>query len=241
LLERGSDVFIRYNEAAPILKKIVAVEGGEAGSVLLPEQRRFMDLVSASKPFGLRTFFKVRPVRRTGDVIAYWNGGPGFKKGGKGWVARAAVKDGIELIDQWKVFIGGAYGDRGGGGASRDAPPKAVLGRPFVGEPGSISTETYMCIGPFESEEVAKNVTSYISCKLTRFLVMLHKPSQHATKKVYTFVPMQDFSQPWTDEKLYAKYGLTDKEIAFVEWMIRPVGVIGDLFDETVADDPDDE
>ena len=241
LLEPGSDVFIRYNEAAPILKKIVAVEGGEAGSVLLPEQKRFMNLVSASKPFGLRTFFKTRPVKRAGDIVAYWNGGPGFKKGGKGWVARAAVTDGLELIDQWKVFIGSAYGDRGGGGASRDAPPKAVLGRPFIGEPGSVSTETYMCIGPFESENKARNVTSYISCKLTRFLVMLHKPSQHATKKVYTFVPMQDFSQPWTDEKLYAKYGLTDEEIAFVEWMIRPMGVNGDLFDEVATDDGDDE
>lgn len=241
LLEPGSDVFIRYNEAAPILKKIVAVEGGEAGCVLLPEEKRFMNLVSASKPFGLRTFFKVRPAKRKGDIIAYWNGGPGFKKGGKGWVAKTAVTDGLEMIDRWKVFIGSAYGDRGGGGASRDAPPKAVLGRPFVGEPGSVCTETYMCIGPFESENRAKNVTSYISCKLTRFLVMLHKPSQHATKKVYTFVPIQDFSQPWTDEKLYAKYGLTDKEIAFVEWMIRPMGLNGELFDEPPVDEEDDE
>jgi site-specific DNA-methyltransferase (adenine-specific) len=241
LLERGSDVFIRYNEAAPILKKIVAVEGGAKGSVLLPEQKRFINLVSASKPFGLRTFFKVRSVKREGDIVAYWNGGPGYKKGGKGWVARAVVTDGLELIDEWKVFIGGAYGDRGGGGASRDAPPKAVLGRPFVGEPGSISTETYICIGPFKSEAKAKNVCSYISCKLTRFLVMLHKPSQHATQKVYTFVPTQDFSQPWTDEKLYAKYGLTDEEIAFVEWMIRPMDIAGNLFDEAAIEEGEDE
>jgi len=58
---------------------------------------------------------------------------------------------------------------------------------------------------------------------------------------VYTFVPMQDFSQPWTDKKLYAKYGLTDQEIAFVEWMIRPAGVNGDSFDEATTDDGDDE
>lgn len=235
LLERGSDVFIRYSEAVPILKKIVAVEGGE-GSVLLPEQKRFANLVSARKPFGLPTNFKVRPDKRRGDVLAYWNGGPGFKQGGKGWVSRAEVSEGIDLIDEWKVFIGGAYGDRGGGGASRDAPPKAVLGRPFVGEPGSISTETYICIGPFESEDVAKNVVSYISCKLTRFLVMLHKPAQHATRKVYTFVPTQDFSKPWTDQRLYSKYGLSDKEIAFVDWMIRPMDLNSDVSDEAIPD-----
>lgn len=241
LLESGSDVFIRYNEAVPILKKIVAAEGGTAGSVVLPEQRRFTNLVSARKPFGLPTNFKVRATKRAGDLLAYWNGGPGFKQGGKGWVSRAEVTEGIDLIDKWKVFIGGAYGDRGGGGASRDAPPKAVLGRPFVGEPGSVSTETYICIGPFKSENEAKNVCSYISCKLTRFLVMLHKPAQHATRKVYTFVPSQDFSQSWSDQKLYEKYGLSDEEIAFVEWMIRPMDINGDLFGDIAVAESEDE
>ncbi|MHB1301417.1 MAG: Eco57I restriction-modification methylase domain-containing protein [Burkholderiales bacterium] len=237
LLEPGSDVFIRYNEAVSILKKIVSNEGGMRDSVSLPEHKRFMNLVSTRKPFGLPTNFKVRATKREGDVLTYWNGGPGFKQGGKGWVSRTEVPEGLDLIDKWKVFIGGAYGDRGGGGSSRDAPPKAVLGRPFVGEPGSISTETYICIGPFKSENDAKNVTSYIACKLTRFLVMLHKPAQHATRKVYTFVPTQDFSVPWNDEKLYAKYGLSDEEIAFIEWMIRPMDLSGDAQNEIIPDD----
>jgi len=45
--------------------------------------------------------------------------------------------------------------------------------------------------------------------------------------KVYSFVPLQDFSEPWTDEKLYAKYGLTEEEIAFIESMIRPMELNG--------------
>lgn len=135
------------------------------------------------------------------------------------------MRTGNDLIDRWKVFIGRAYGDRGGGGSSRDTPPKAVLGRPFVGEPGSISTETYISIGPLASKNEAENVASYLACKLTRFLVMLHKPSQDATKKVYTFVPTQDFSEVWTDQKLYERYGLSEEEIAFVEWMIRPMNL----------------
>jgi len=75
------------------------------------------------------------------------------------------------------------------------------------------------------SKNEAENVASYLACKLTRFLVMLHKPSQDATKKVYTFVPTQDFSEVWTDQKLYERYGLSEEEIAFVEWMIRPMNL----------------
>ncbi|HEY5319796.1 MAG TPA: hypothetical protein VIJ76_02865, partial [Galbitalea sp.] len=225
LLESGAEVFIRFNEAVSILKKIVAVEGGDDESVRLPADKRFTELVSPRKPFGLDTKFRVNTNQRPGDLVTYWNGGPGYKQSGKGWAAGSSVTAGRDLIDQWKVFIGGAYGDRGGGGASRDAPPKAVLGRPFVGAPGSISTETYICIGPFTTENEARNVTSYIACKLTRFLVMLHKPSQHATQKVYTFVPRQDFSRPWMDADLYARYGLSQEEVDFVEWMIRPMNL----------------
>jgi site-specific DNA-methyltransferase (adenine-specific) len=34
---------------------------------------------------------------------------------------------------------------------------------------------------------------------------------------------MQDFSKPWTDEELYAKYKLTQEEIDFIESMIKPM------------------
>jgi site-specific DNA-methyltransferase (adenine-specific) len=52
---------------------------------------------------------------------------------------------------------------------------------------------------------------------------MLRKPAQDALKKVYSFVPIQDFSKPWTDEELYKKYNLTKDEIAFIESMIKPM------------------
>jgi site-specific DNA-methyltransferase (adenine-specific) len=59
--------------------------------------------------------------------------------------------------------------------------------------------------------------------KFFRFLVMLRKNTQHASKAVYTFVPTQDFSESWTDEKLYKKYKLVKEEIEFIESMIRPM------------------
>jgi site-specific DNA-methyltransferase (adenine-specific) len=64
-----------------------------------------------------------------------------------------------------------------------------------------------------------------MNTRFFRFLVLLIKNTPRATKKVYSFVPMQDFSESWTDEKLYKKYGLTKDEIAFIESMVRPMEI----------------
>ena len=131
------------------------------------------------------------------------------------------IKQNIEWIRKHKVYISMAYG------AGEDFPHQ-IINKPFYGEPNSCCTETYLVVGPFESENIAKNVLSYIATRFFRFLVMLRKNTQHAAKSVYTFVPLQDFSEPWTDEKLYEKYGLTEDEIAFIESMIRPMDLGGE-------------
>jgi site-specific DNA-methyltransferase (adenine-specific) len=114
------------------------------------------------------------------------------------------------------VYIAKAYGERGDF-------PYLILGKPFIGEPKTCCTETYIYIGAFDSELQAKNLVSYIKTKFFRFLVLLKKNTQNASSKVYTYVPIQNFDEPWTDEKLYAKYGLTQEEIDFIESMIRPM------------------
>jgi site-specific DNA-methyltransferase (adenine-specific) len=53
--------------------------------------------------------------------------------------------------------------------------------------------------------------------------VSLKKQTQNGPRGVYQFVPLQDFSKSWTDQKLYKKYGLTTDEIAFIERKIRPM------------------
>ena len=75
----------------------------------------------------------------------------------------------------------------------------------------SLHSETYLCIGPFDSKKQAESVLSYLARRLTRFLILLHKPSQTRTRKVYSFVPTQKWTEAWTDEDLYEKYGLTDE------------------------------
>ena len=98
-----------------------------------------------------------------------------------------------------------------------------------------------MYIGPFASKSETESVLSYLCCRLTRFLVLLHKPSQDTTRKVYTFVPAQKWNRSWTDGDLYKRYGLTASEIAFIEGIVRPMEINEDLFDEPTADEADDE
>ena len=47
--------------------------------------------------------------------------------------------------------------------------------------------------------------------------------TQDISAEKFRFVPLQDFSKPWTDEELYKKYNLTDDEIQFIESMIKPM------------------
>lgn len=76
-------------------------------------------------------------------------------------------------------------------------------------------------LGVFDTEREAQNLISYIRTKLFRFLVSLKKVTQHTSKKEYALVPLQDFSQQWSDELLYKKYGLSDSEIAYIESRIK--------------------
>lgn len=206
LLEEGSDVFIRYNEAVDILRKVKALR-----------ENTIEVIVSAQKPFGLATNFKGHKTQKNGDIIVYGNKGVEY-------IQRIDVLKFGEMIDEYKVFIPAA-------GSGSDSFPHQILGKPFFGDKGTICTETFVVIGPIKSRIECENVISYIRSRLFRFLVMLRKPTQHALRKVYSFVPIQDFSKPWTDAELYAKYGLSEEEIAFIESMIRPMDAEGNKAD----------
>jgi len=221
LLEEGLDVFIRFNEGLSILKKVVAVETGQSDSLSLPENKRFDRMVSSRKPFGIDTTFKGKVTKGADDLLVYQNGGTGY-------VARSSISTGVHFIDTWKVYIGRAAPGTG----NRDTYPHRIISTPFIGEPGSISSETYLCIGPLDSKSQAESVLSYLSCRLTRLLILLHKPSQDTTRKVYTFVPTQDWTKQWTDDDLYAKYGISASEIAFIETFVRPMDLSGTSEDD---------
>ena len=202
LAEDGNETFVRFNEAVEILRKVRR----------LPSIS-FADYVSSRKPFGFDTSKRGEKNKFQGSVKIYTNKNT---SDGAEYIFDADVKENRVLLNSHKVYVSRAYGER-------DAFPYRVIGNPFYGEPMSCCAETYLVIGPYGSKVEAENAMSYIRTRFFRFLVLLVKNTQDAPKRVYQFVPMQDFSKPWTDAELYAKYKLTKDEIAFIESMIKPM------------------
>ena len=194
------DTFIRHDQAASIVRKVCAF--GEP---------MMSNMVSSSKPFGLRTF--VRP-QESGDILLRWQNGEGPYR-------RDEITVGRELIDKWKVITSYVGYDHAGN-PGKDGK-RRVFSKIDILPPGTICTETYLVVGSFDTEQEAKKLVAYMKTLFFRFLVAQCMYSHHITKEAYRLVPIQDFSQSWTDEKLYAKYGITDEEIKFIESMVRPM------------------
>ena len=206
LLEEGSDTFIRYNQSISILHKIYA-----------PHSNNFSSLVSSQTPFGIVTSYKgFDQKKHKTDIKLYKSGHESEHRGQTSFVPIEMVTRGLNLIKAHKVYLGEASSSVG-------SFPHSILTQPFYGEPDSVCTQSYLVIGPFGSKKECMNVISYISTRVFRFMVLMRKNTQHNMSHVFKFVPLQDFSHPWTDEMLYKKYGLTDEEIAFIESMIRPM------------------
>ncbi len=139
------------------------------------------------------------------------------------FISKAAIKKNAQDIDKHKVFIHEV------GGSGNDS---RILGVPEYASPNSVCSQSYL-YAKFDSEEEAKNFIKYIRTKFLRILVSAIKITQHATSRVYRYVPVQDFTEysdiDWSksikeiDTQLYAKYHLSDEEITFIESMIKPI------------------
>ncbi|WP_407724880.1 Eco57I restriction-modification methylase domain-containing protein [Ruminococcus sp. JL13D9] len=212
MLEKGADTFIRINEAVPILRKVQALN-----------EKSFSSIVSARKPFGLPSDFFANPKKYNLPDISenpVKNGisifGTYKYKTVKRYVSKSyPFPSGQQYIGKYKVFVSQVL-DNG-----FDWTKERL--RPFLGGPYDVCTETFLCVGLYDTKEEAENVISYMNTNLFHLLMHLKKVSHHVVAKVYGFCPIQDFSRPWNNLDLYNKYGLSDEEIKFIEDNIKPL------------------
>ena len=200
LLEKNCTVFIRYNQAITILHKVQAFD-----------EKTFGSIVSSRKPYGLASNFEDFEKHQTTNCRIKL-----YRFGECGYINLEQVEKLRESVSLYKVIVSKA--SPGG-----DEYPHSIVSAPIISEPNSVCTETYLVIMTLPSKKQAENLVSYIKTRFFRFMMSLVKNTQNISKGSYMFVPLQDFSHPWTDEMLYKKYGLTEEEIAFIESMIRPM------------------
>lgn len=216
LKEDDMDIYVRYSELITIMQK---VQGNS--SVMLDT------IVSPRKPYGLEGETMVSAKKYGLPEFCDKEIGGGYKIFGLGEKKERMWKylpqdypfpKKSPCIDKYKVFIAKAYGC----GAIGEVPSTPVLSTP-----GEVCTETFIEIGPFETAIEAANVIKYIKTKFFRALVGIQKQTQDATRKVYRFVPIQDFTPnsdiDWNDNingldsQLFKKYNLNKEEIDFIK------------------------
>jgi hypothetical protein len=192
------DVLVRRNEAVPILEKVRAF-GGEGRAEPTLDQR-----VSKSKPFGYRTYYSgmKTPEGMTDPIKLHGN-----QK--VSWVERSGIPQNVEWVDDWKVLMTAVQG-------TSAAVETIFLSKPIIAGPGEACTETYLVVARTTSEEEAALFAKYLRTRFVRFLVSLRKSTQHATNNVYAFVPDLPMDRVWTDQELYARYGITEQEQAHI-------------------------
>ncbi len=196
-------IFIRFNEAIQIIHKILS-----------KKQTSLSTIISSRNPYGLPTSERGNDVKGSNDCRL-------FTSKGVKYFPRILIKQNKETIDFYKLMVGRAIS--GHAGESDTNGQVKVLSTLSIIYPNDICTDTYLIIGKYSKREEAINLESYLKTKFVRFLIYQTITSINITRNNYQFVPLQDFSHPWTDEMLYKKYGLTEEEIAFIESMIRPM------------------
>lgn len=193
-------VLVSNNRAIHIIRK-----------VLNQKELMLSEVVSSRKPFGLDSSASFD---KDGDIFLR-------SSKGNGTIRRERINSGLDMLEKYKVITSKVSFEHAG------VPDKdgmmRVLSVVQVLPKNSACTESYLVNGTFETEDEAMNMAKYLKTKFVRFLLMQMLASMNMTKNTYCFVPMQNFTKEWTDEELYAKYSLSDEEIAFIDSMIKPM------------------
>lgn len=206
-----SDKVIRDFRQLSILEKVSSTK-----------EEKFSLIVSSRKPYGISTDLFNDPAKYGYDVIPakpFENsikiyGVKGNKGGAKriiGYVDKKIVED-MDSAKKWKLFHSYAYT------TTATVPPEII-----VAPPNEVCTETFLRIGNFETEQEARNCLSYIKTRFFRALLAYNRIQKNLSKSTFDLIPIQNFNEDWSDEKLFSKYKFTSEEIDFITAMIKPM------------------
>lgn len=216
-----SDTVIRDSRQIEIIRKASTIE-----------KEKFSKIVSTRNPYGLFADLFNTPEKYP-DIKWYEKGSEktikvygvkGIKGGAKrltGYINKDAVKKSIGL-DNYKLLFGKAYM------TTSTTPPDIIIAKP-----NEACTETFLQIGPFDTEKESENCLNFIKSKFYRALLFFNRSSLNISTETFSLIPLQDFTNKsdidWSksvaeiDKQLYKKYNLTQEEIDFIEKTVKPM------------------
>lgn len=206
-------IFVRHNAAVRIIHKIKS-----------KNENSLSDIMLSRNPFGIASYER-------GEESPIKNGYSIHSSKGIGYTTQETIRQNSDYAESYKVMISKVTYEHAGE-PDKDGMMR-VLSTIRVLKPQEVCTDSYLIMGKFSEEEAANNLCHFLKSKFARFLLLQAVSSINLSKDKFCFVPLQDFSSDsdinWDDssenidKQLYAKYGLTEEEIAFIESMIRPM------------------
>lgn len=198
------NVLVRYNYAISIIHKVRKFS---------PEN--MCSEVSSISPFALGSDFRGKEQPFDNSIRLHCSKGVNY-------IDPSLVKKGSEWLGKYKVMISQTGAEHAMEPGSDGRFRVLTSSMKVIGKT-DVCTHSYILACKFDVRERAENLLTYLKTNFVRFLILQCVSSIHISKSVFEFVPLQDFSHPWTDDMLYKKYNLDEKEIAFIESMIRPM------------------
>ena len=208
-------VLVRYNNAVPILRKINA----KADEMLAP-------YISSISPFGVSTKIRGNKNKVTEKNLLL------YASDGVSYIAKNEIKKNFELINEYKIMISQTSAEHANE-PLQDGKYRVLTKTMRQLKPGELCTHSYILLTGVNSQCKSKNALIYLNTKFVRFLILQCLTSIHISKSTFIFVPLQNFTEKsdidWSksieeiDRQLYKKYGLDQKEIDFIEKMIKPM------------------
>ncbi len=198
-------MFIRSNKALSIVRKVQAAH-----------LHQYMDtVVSASKPFGLRTFYEPK---ESGIPCQF------IQRIGQKFADPQDVTDNLHLLNKWKFLaprspIAGQTDFSKPVGFYYDGNTKIV-------PPGTCCTESFLVLYAADSKEEIESFRTYLYTKTVRFLLLQCVVSQDVTREKFRFVPhLGKYQGTYTDDYLKNLWNISDEEWEFIDSKITSLAV----------------
>jgi site-specific DNA-methyltransferase (adenine-specific) len=176
----------------------------------------FSEIVSYRNPYGLAAdlfnkmnsseLAKIETVDKNKIVVYGVIGKKGGAKRVKGYIERNKISKNLDSIEKYKLFFSKAFT------TTATVPPEIILGYP-----GSVSTETFLEIGPFDSEDSMLNCLKYIKTKFFRALLYFNRHSLNISKSSFDLIPLISLDKNYNDDYLYNLFELSKDEIDLIE------------------------